>query len=178
MWLGGTGPDKREAHAGCEPGRMDNTGRPKRTGRAEGDLWDRAGVRTTVERFRARFARKTAASLIRVQAVVFRSLAFGKRRWDWDSNPGSREATCFQGRRNRPLCHPTTPYGSVSRQLRTVDSRPQALSSPIPKSARCADPGSHCGYGTSSPTMTNLIQPRLTDRIARRSPPAASPISA
>ena len=29
-------------------------------------------------------------------------------RWDWDLNPGSREATGFQDRRNRPLCHPTT----------------------------------------------------------------------
>ena len=35
-----------------------------------------------------------------------RSVAFG--RWDWDSNPGSREATGFQDRRNGPLCHPTT----------------------------------------------------------------------
>ncbi len=30
-----------------------------------------------------------------------------KRRWDWDLNPGIREDTCFQGRRVRPLRHPT-----------------------------------------------------------------------
>jgi hypothetical protein len=30
-------------------------------------------------------------------------------RWEWDSNPRGLPATCFPGRHNRPLCHPTTP---------------------------------------------------------------------
>ncbi len=41
-------------------------------------------------------------------------------RWDWDSNPGSREATCFQGRRNGPLCHPTTDRGVEAARLMGV----------------------------------------------------------
>ena len=64
------------------------------------------GIRTTVAPF--------GRSLIRIPATALRSLAFAEKRWDWDSNPGSREATCFQGRRNGPLCHPTTRDRSAS----------------------------------------------------------------
>ncbi len=58
---------------------------------------------------RAHFVRALRLPGVRIPGFRFaRHVRSSQKRWGWDLNPGIREDTCFQGRRNGPLCHPTS----------------------------------------------------------------------
>lgn len=117
----------------------------------------------------------TTAHVHRRRADETARLGSLRMRWDWDLNPGFREETCFQGRRVRPLRHPTFARYFQTGYLRVVALGQSTTSSRTPSVSSTRSPRSKTNVVVcSGTTRSEATRERSIGTNVARSAPVST----